>query len=507
MQTLAALNVSTLPRDVDVLLGVISDLQQQYSHILESLQQQLANLRRTHFGATSERMAVQPELFIDTVSLPVPPVETQTIPAHVRRRTGRPRLPANLPRQRIEYDLSDEERAQFDRVEKIGEEVSETLDYTPAKVVVQEHARGKFRCERDGETTIRVAHAEPSPLPKSNASAGMLAHVIVSKYGDGLPLNRQEKIFARHGVELSRATLCNWILGSTAKLAVLMPALKAHVLGAPVIFGDDTTIDLIEGGRGRTVTGRMWAYVSAGALQGDDGSWQDYAKAVCFEFTRTREAIHPTQFLETYHGYLQADDYAGYHASFRSGRILHAACWAHARRKHHEVARTQKTPGLAAEAVRFIAKLYEIEGRARTEPPDKRLVMRQTETVPLLADFKVWLEGHYPTLLPQSPLAQSFAYTLTNWEALNRFTQNGILAPDSNLVERTIRPIAVGRRAWLFAASQRGGEAAAIAFSLIETCKLNGVEPYAYLKDVLTRLSGHRVDRLAELLPFHWKPT
>lgn len=506
MPSLTALDVSSLPRDVDILLGVIGDLQRQYNHILDSLQQQLANLRHRHFGSTSERIGAQPELFVETVSLPVPPVETQTIPAHERRKGGRPRLPADLPRQRIEYDLSEEEKAQFDRIEKIGEEVSETLDYTPAKLTVVEHARGKFRCELDGEATIRVAHAEPSPIPKSNASAGLLAHILVSKYADGLPLNRQERIFARHGVELSRATLCHWILGSTEKLSLLMPALKEHILGAPVIFGDDTTIDLIEGGRGKTITGRMWAYLSAGAIQGEEGLWQDYPKAVYFDFTRTREAVHPTRFLKEYQGYLQADDYAGYHASFRSGRIIHVACWAHARRKFHEVARTQETPGLAAEAVRFIAKLYEIEGRARTEPPDKRQILRQKEAVPLLADFKVWLEGHYPTLLPQSPLAQAFAYTLTNWEALNRFTQDGILAPDSNLVERTIRPIAVGRKAWLFVASERGGDAAAIAFSLIETCKLNGIEPYAYLKDVLTRINGQRTNRLAELLPFHWKP-
>lgn len=506
MTSLHAIDLSTLPRDVDVLLGVIADLQRQYSTILASLSQQLANLRHRQFGASSERACLQPELFTDTVTLPVPPVETVPVAAHARKRRGRPALPAGLPRQRIEYDLDEAEKAQFERVEKIGEEVSETLDYTPARLIVVEHARAKYRCEKEGASTIRTAHAEPSPLPKSNASAGLLAQVLVAKYADGLPLHRQERIFARHGVAIARTTLCDWILGSTGKLSVLMPALKAHVLGAPVLFGDDTTVDLIEEGRGKTKTARFWAYVSAGAVRQEDGTWQDYPRAAYFEFSPTREAIYPTRFLQDYRGYLQADDYAGYHATFRTGRVLHAACWAHARRRYHEIARTQKTPGLAHEAIRFIGKLYEIEQRVRDKPPDERLAVRQQETVPMLAGFKAWLEGHYPTLLPQGVLAEAFGYTLSNWEALMRFTTNGILAPDSNLVERTIRPIATGRRAWMFVASERGGAAAATAFSLIETCKMHGVEPYAWFKDVLGRLSGHRTDRLAELLPFNWTP-
>jgi len=416
---------------------------------------------------------------------------------------GRPKLPAHLPRQRIEYDLTAEEKSDFERLTKIGEVVSETLDFTPAKLTVIEHARAKYRCEKDGESTIRVAAAEPSPIAKSNASAGLLAHVLVSKYADGLPLNRQERIFKRHGLELSRATLCDWILGSTERLSLLRELLKAYVLAAPVIFSDDTTLDLIMGGRGAARTARMWAYVSAGQTQDAQGAWHDYPRAACFEFTESREALHPTRFLADY---LQADDYAGYHATFRTGRVLHVARWAHSRRRFYDVAKTQTTPGLAHEALRFIARLYEIEARGRDLPPDKRLALRQAETVPLLSAFKDWLEGHHPTLLPRAPLAQAFGYVLSNWQALNRFTDNGILAPDTNLVERTLRPIAVGRKAWLFAGSMRGGNAAAIAFSLIETCKLNRVEPFAYLKDVLSRINSHRVSHLHELLPFNWAP-
>lgn len=506
MPALAALDLTTLPRDVDLLLGVIADLHARYSQALDSVLDQLKKLRRMHFGVSSERLAAQPDLFADKLNLPLPPAQPQTITYQRPHSKGRPRLPRELPRERIEYDLSAEEKAQFERLTRIGEELSETLDFTPAKLTVIEHARAKYRCERDGESTIRVAAAEPSPLPRSNASAGLLAHVLVSKYADGLPLNRQERVFARHGLALSRSTLCDWTLGAAELLALLRGPLKAHLLGAPVIFSDDTTLDLILGGRGTARTARMWAYVSAGATPDELGGWRDYPRAAYFEFTETREAVHPTRFLSSYRGYLQADDYAGYHSTFRAGRVVHVACWAHCRRRFYDIAKTQTTPGLAHEALRFISTLYHIESRARGKPPDERLALRQAETVPLLESFKTWLDVHAGSLLPQSPLGQAFGYVRSNWQALNRFTEDGILAPDTNLVERTLRPVAVGRKAWLFAASVRGGEAAAMAFSLIETCKLNGIEPFAYLKDVLGRINSHRMDRLHELLPFNWKP-
>jgi transposase len=499
----AALDLKSLPNEV----APLQDLVIALAHQLENLQQQFLNLRRLHFGAKCEQLsALQADLFADTVSLPVPPTVTETVSYERTVRNGRPRLPKDLPRTRIDYELSESERAEFETVERIGEEISETLDYTPAKLIVVEHARAKYRCEKAGEATIRVAQAEPSPIPKANASAGLLAQVLVAKYADGLPLNRQEKIFKRHGVEIPRTTLCDWVLGSTELLSALMAPLQAHVVAAPVIFADDTTLDLLERGRGQTRTARMWAYVSAGETQDSEGGWHPYPKAAVFEFTETREAEYPTRFLKDYTGYLQADDYVGYHATYRSGRVTHAACWVHARRKFYDIAKHQKTPGLAHEALQFISQLYEIEAKIKHKPPDEKYRVRQAETLPLLEKFKVWLEGHFPSLLPQGPLAQAFGYVLSNWQALLRFTETGFLAPDTNLVERTIRPIAVGRKAWLFAASTRGGEAAAVAFSLLETAKLNGIEPFAYLKDVLARIRSHRIDRLTELLPFNWKP-
>lgn len=505
MPALATLDIQQLPRDVDLLLGVIGALHQQYSTILDSLHQQLQNLRRLHFGATSEKLSGQPDLFVQTEQLPVPPQDLIDV-RYQRQRKGRPKLPKELPRERVEYDLSEAAKAEFDRLERIGEEVSETLEFTPAKLTVIEHVRAKYACHKDGESTIRTAFAQPSPLPKSNAGAGLLAQILVATFADHLPLHRQEVIFRRHGVELPRSTLCEWKLAAGELLAVLRAPLIAHTLAAPRLHSDDTTMPLLEGGRGRTKTARMWGYLGAGARQNAVGAWVDHPRSVVFEFTDSREAKHPVRFLRDYQGYLQADAYSGYDAIYRAGKIIEVGCFAHCRRKFFEVAKTQKVPGLAAEGVGWIAKLYRIESTIRDKPPDEKLKVRQLEAVPVLADFRRWLEGHYPTLLPQGALGEAFGYALNNWQALTRYTESGILVPDNNLLEAAMRPIAMGRKAYLFAGAERGGHVAATLYSLLGTCKLHGIEPYAYLKDVLRRLPSQRVDRLAELLPFNWKP-
>jgi transposase len=496
MHSFAAIDIEKLPRDVDTLLGVITELHTQYATILESLHQQLLNLRRLHFGATSEKLSGQPELFQQTQELPVPPQDTITV-SYERQRRGRPSLPKDLPRERVDYDLSDAEKAEFDALERIGEEVSETLEYTPAKLIVIEHVRAKYACRKEGESTIRTAFAQPSPLPKTNAGAGLLAQILVSTFADHLPLNRQEMIFKRYGVDLPRSTLCEWKLASGELLAALRAPLIEHTLNAPRLHTDDTTMPLIEGGRGCTKTARLWGYLGAGARQNEAGEWVEHAPSVVFEFTESRESKHPVKFLKDYHGYLQADAYSGYDAVYSTGRIIEVGCWAHCRRKYFEIAKTQKTPGLAAEAVAWIAKLYRIEAAIRGRPPDEKLAVRQAEAVPVLSDFRMWLEG---------PLGLAFGYALNHWRALTRYTENGVLVPDNNMLESAIRPIAMGRKAYLFAASERGGHVAATLYSLVGTCKLNRIEPYAYLKDVLQRLPSHPINRVAELLPFNWKP-
>ena len=503
-----ALNDIDLITDIGVLKGLITERDSVIANLsaqLESLKQHFLNLRRMHFGTTSERVAGQAELFAEKVDVPVPPEEKIHV-AYDRRRRGRPALPKDLPRERVDYDLAETEKAQFDSVERIGEEVSETLEYTPAKLIVIEHVRAKYACRKDGESTVRTAFAQPSPLAKTNAGAGLLAQILVSTFADHLPLNRQETIFRRHGVELPRSTLCEWKLASGELLAVLRPALIAHVLGAPRLHSDDTTMPLIVGGRSSTKTARLWGYLGAGARQSDDGTWVEHPPAVVFEFTESREAVHPIKFLKNYQGYLQVDAYSGYDAIFKTGRVIEVGCMAHCRRKFFEIAKTQQPPGLAAEAIRWIGKLYGIESRIKEHPPDVKLKIRQAEALSVLADFKRWLDGHWPSLLPQGPLGLAFGYALRNWQALTRYCESGILAPDNNIIERQMRPIAKGRDAYLFVAAERGGHVAATLYSLIGTCKMNNIEPYAYLKDVLQRLPQHPINRVAELLPFNWKP-
>jgi transposase len=502
---LAPLLIADLPDDVAAVSAIAlaqNQIARQLWEQLEIVKHQLAQFMRARFGASSEQLTGQADLFVDTVTLPVPPSEPASpVAGHVRR--GRPALPKDLPRERIEYDLTDAEKAQFDGLERIGEEVSETLDYTPAKLTVIEHVRIKYACHKEGESTIRTAFAQPSPLPKSNASAGLLAQIGVATFVDHMPLHRQAIAFARKGIVLAESTLCDWKLSTAELLEVLLPALKKHVLAAPRVHSDDTTMPVRETGRSSTRTARLWGYLGAGQRQ-ENGLWVDHPPAVLFEFAMSREAIHPLTFFADYAGYLHADAYSGYQALYRSGRVIEVGCWAHCRRRFFEIAKIQKTPGLAMQALTWIANLYAIESNIKHLSPDLKCQARQQHSVPLLADLRRWLDGHFPQLLPQSPLAHAFGYALRNWDALARFTEDGVLLPDNNAMERAIRPIAVGRSNYLFAGSVRGGRAAATMYSLLGTARLNGVNPWLWLKDTLTRLPAQPSNRVAELLPLAW---
>ncbi len=504
MPPLARLDLNALPDDVESLREIIRNFAQAF----ESLQQQILNLRRAQFGASSERLAGQGELFAEAVSLPVPPVQKETI-QYERERRGRPALPKDLPRVRIDYDLTEQEKSGFDTLTRIGEERSETLDYTPAKLHVIEHVRAKYAGTRkdDGARTVIAAAMPAAPLPKSNASANLLAHVLVSKWADHLPLNRIEGIFKRHGVELARSTLCDWALGSTELLAVLYEALKRHVFNAPRLHADDTIVPLQQEGRGRTVQARLWAYLGAGAKL-DEGQWLEHPAAVIYEFTDDRRGVHVQRMLGTYSGYLQADAYSGFDALYETGRIIEVGCWAHARRKFFEIAQAapKDTRTAAHEALDWIGQLYKIERSISDEPPDKKQHAREHQALPVLEQFRTWLEGTLRALLPRSPTAGAIGYALKNWTALTRYTESGVLQIDNNACERAMRPVALGRKNWLFVGSDRGGRAAAIALSLIQTCKLHDINPFDYLADVLRRLPEHPVNRVAELLPFRWKP-
>jgi hypothetical protein len=317
-------------------------------------------------------------------------------------------------------------------------------------------------------------------------------------------------VLARHGVRRSRQTLCDWTLGTAELLAPLMVPLKRHVLGSAVIFTDDTTLALKAPrgeSRGKTITARLWVYLAGGWLPDPEQRWRRVAPAALYDFTTDRSGAHARRMLGAWRGFLQADDFSGYAQSFRSG-VVHAACLVHSRRRFAKIVKDApkgSPPGLAHEALKYFAEVYRIEGEIRDADPDERWRVRQMQTKPLMADFERWLTAHAPTVLPKSPLGEAFGYALSNWVALNTFVEHGILEADNNISERAMRPVALSRKNWLFAGSERGGHAAAVAFSLIETARLNGVEPYAYLRDVLQRINGHRQDRLEELLPMNWR--
>ena len=504
---------AVISADVEQLKAIIAERDatiQMLTAALESLRQQVLALRRAQFGASSERIEGQAELFAETVSLPLPPVQIETV-TYDRERRGRPALPKGLPRVRIEYDLTEAEKNDFETLTRIGEDTSETLDYIPAKLQVIEHVRAKYAATRktDGSQTVVSAAMPPAPLPKSNASANLLSHVLVSKFADHLPLNRIEGILGRHGVAIARSTLSDWVLGSTELLSVIYEAMKIHVLAAPKIHADDTILPLCEQGRGRTVQARLWAYLGAGSTRANEqAEWIVHPAAVFYEFTDDRRGEHVQRMLTAYRGYLQADAYGGFDALYKDGRILEVACWAHARRKFFEIAEAapEGTRSAAHDALDWIASLYMIERTIADEPPDKKCTIRQEQSAPVLAEFKIWLEGTLRSILPRSATAGAIGYALNQWAALCRYTESGILDIDNNACERAMRPVALGRKNFLFVGSDRGGRAAAVAYSLIQTCKLHGVEPYAYLADVLRRLPSHAINRVAELLPFRWKP-
>lgn len=372
------------------------------------------------------------------------------------------------------------------------------LDWVPAQLRVLRILRPKYACR----TCKNVVQA-PAPerlIANGLATPGLIAQVLVAKYCDHTPLYRQSKIFARHGVDLPRSTLAGWVGGASWWLEALHRRLSEHVFASDILFADDTPVPVLDPGRGRTKTGRLWAY----AREQRGWSGADPPAAV-FIYAPDRRAERPEAHLARFEGVLHVDGYAGFERLTANGKIKLAACWAHTRRKFYEIAEAEVTP-LATEALRRIAMLYAVEELVRGQSPAHRLAVRRARSKPIVDALQSWLEATLPSLPPRGKLAEAMRYALTRWDGLTRFLDDGRIELDTNPVERAIRPVALGRKNHLFAGSDGGAERWAVIGSLIETAKLNGVEPYAWLKDVLTRmLAGHPASRLDELLPWSWK--
>jgi transposase len=491
-RTVSKLDPATLPTDVDACHELILDLINQNA----SLSHRLEQLLRQRFGPSAEKVSREQLLLFAREILEQGEAEQKPPPKVAvasHKRNGRRKLSADLPRIRVEHDVPEPEKACPECGEVrtcIGEETSEQLDYEPAKVHVIQHARLKYAC-RSCEGHVTIADKPRQPIEKCLAGPGLLAQVIVNKYGDHQPLNRLEKILKRHGANLQRSTMCDWMAGCAAALKPLQQLMRQRVLASATIHTDDTPVPVQEKGRGKTRQGRFWVYV------GD----RDHRHAV-FDYTSDRSRAGPLRWLGDYEGHLQADAYAGYQELYRTGRVTEVACWAHARRKFHDARMTM--PGVCFQAIAWIKRLYEIERDAREAKLDaeQRYALRQERAVPLLQQIHTWLDEQ--DVLPKSPTGQAIEYVRSRWDAFVRYTSSGILEIDNNIAENALRRVALGRKNWLFAGSDKGGHTAATLFSLIASCSLHDVDPYLWLRDALRRIADTPTNQLGDLLPDRW---
>jgi transposase len=383
-------------------------------------------------------------------------------------------------------------------VRKLGEDVTETLECVPRRWKVVEHVREKVSC-RCCEA-ISQPPAPSHPITRGRAGPHLLALVLAAKYGQHLPLTRQSTIYAREGVEIDVSTLADWVGAAAASLMPLVEAIRAHVFAAERIHADDTTVPVLA--KEKTKIGRLWAYVR------DDRPFAGPAPpAAAFFYSPDRSGEHPERHLATFAGIMQADAYAGFNRLYEPGRqpgpILEAACWAHARRKLYDLAALANAP-IAAEAVRRIDQLFAVERDLAGLSAEARLAVRAARSAPILADLEPWLRQQQERLSRRSEVGKAIAYTTKRWAVLTRFISDGRICMSNNAAERALRGVAVGRHNWTFAGSDRGGERAAAIYTLIETAKLNGIDPQAWLADGLARLPDHPAKRINQLLPWHW---
>jgi len=476
---------------------------------IESLKLLILKLKRMHFGPRSEKCAheiQQLELRLEdletTQSAAEPP---PTVPATVTLRqtaslkpVRRP-LPVELPRETETIAPAQQACPGCGgTLRKLGEDVAETLEYVPGRFKVVRTVRPKLSCA--GCSQIVQAPAPSRVIDRGLAGPGLLAHVLVAKYADHLPLYRQAEIYRREGVDLDRSTLADWVGGASRTLQPLVESLKKYVLGGEKLHGDDVPVPVLEPGNGKTKTGRLWTYV-----RDDRPAGSEDPAAVWFAYSPDRKGEHPAAHLEKYTGILQADGYAGFNKLYEKGRIVEAACWAHVRRKFHDLFQAHRSP-IAKEALERIGQLYGIEQEIRGRSPAERKEIRQAKSRPLLESMQVWLKATLANLSQKSDVAKAIRYGLERWEALLRYSDDGRIEMDNNAAERALRAVALGRKNYLFAGSDAGGERAAAIYSLLGSAKLNGIDPEAYLSSVLRRIADHSVNRIAELLPWNLFP-
>jgi transposase len=473
---------------------------------IENLKLLILKLKRMHFGPSSEKYdhdIQQLELRLEDLEAnqaagerPVPATAVNQPPP---RKPARRPLPAALPRET--ETIVPEQEACPDcggKLRSLGEDVSEMLEYVPGRFKVIRTVRPKLSCA--GCSRIVQALAPSRPIDRGLAGPGLLAHVLVSKYADHLPLYRQAEIYQREGIELDRSTLADWVGGASRTLRPLVDALRKYVLSAEKLHGDDVPVPVLAPGNGKTKTGRLWTYV-----RDDRPAGSPAAAAVWFAYSPDRKGEHPAEHLRSYRGILQADGYAGFNKLYEKGDIVEAACWAHVRRRFHDLYQAHRSP-IAKEALERIGQLYGIEQEVRGRSPAERKEVRQARSRPLLEAMHAWWKATLTKLSQKSDVAVAIRYALDRWSALLRFCEDGRIEIDNNAAERALRAVALGRKNYLFAGSDSGGERAAAIYSLLGSAKLNGIDPEAYLSTVLRRIADHSINRIAELLPWNLFP-
>ncbi len=501
-----------LPDDIDALKAMVlaqqASMQQMTLALasraleVEQLKLLIAKLQRMQFGRKSEKIDRQIEklecrledlLAEEGVADAEPPPQT---PAGKRAPSTRAPLPAELPREDRLLEPAELACPQCGGdLKPLGEDISEQLEIASAAFKVIRHIRRKKACACC-DCIVQVA-APSRPILRGVAGPGLLAHILVAKFADHQPLYRQAAIYARQGVEIDRSSMGRWVGACSALMHPLVDALRRHVMAGSKLHADDTPVPVLVAGNGQTKTARLWTYV-----RDDRSAASTTPPAVWFAYTPDRKGIHPQTHLAQFNGILQADAYAGLNALFETGRVQEAACWAHTRRKFHDLHVVHAT-ATTTEALRRIGELYRIEEDIRGKPPDERRQARQDQSLPLLQDFEVWLRAKLPTLSAKSDTTKAINYALNQWQALLLHCEHGVAEIDNNAAERALRSVALGRKNFLFMGADSGGERAAAMYALIGTAKLNSIDPEAYLRHVLTHIAEHPINRIDELLPWN----
>jgi len=512
-------DIATLPEDTAALKDLIISLADAHTELEEknkTLEERIRLLTNELFGRKSEKY-IHPEkdqqqlYLFDEPELQEPEkTETITVPAHIRKKRGRKPLPKDLPRIDVIHDIDESEKvcACGCRLSKIDEEISEKLDIIPAKILVIRHIRYKYACKNcegveDDGPTVKIGPLPVQFIPKGIATPGLVAQILVSKYEDALPFYRQEKIFARLGVDIPRSSMCGWAIKAAEQCQPIMDLLHQKILSGPLINIDETPVQVMnEPGRSNTSKSYMWVF---------RGGPPD-KPVLIFQYHPTRSGRVPGEFLKEYQGYIQTDAYSGYNALGRRPGICHVGCWAHARRMFVKVVKAGSGKGKAGHAetiLEEIGKLYAIEKKARKDglTPDEIVALRQEKSKPILDALKVSLNTLSGQTPPKGLLGKAVNYTLNNWPLLVRYLENGHITPDNNLAENAIRPFVVGRKNWLFSGHPTGAWASACLYSLIETAKACGLKPYNYLRYLFDNIPFAKTESDNEaLLPQNLTP-